>query len=580
MFNEWQISEKIIGLVTDNASNNINLAELINEYYLDISTGSTSNKILQFSCAAHVLIVASVKVLNYATEIRIVQKVGESVDDYSVALKKAFNRAFRGSKSEDAQRTLLERFRTGLIPEIQSLMCTIEPKKIDEAIELAKVEKTLELQLKKLSINSVQPTEQSRQSANRYRRFERSRSRKRSTTPYNKNTERSKSSSQSPIRLTCYNCQKQGHMAKDCKNKSTGHARVYPVLHNENKNPHKTTSATYIQVKINGVKVTVILDSGAAKTLISAKFAKEANLNSIKKSSGSKWISANKQELVSHGECNIDIAFGNYKISQDCEIIQDLSADALLNRDLLMSQGAIINYSKKTLSIGGTVIPLIIKNNQREICLTLGSKIHMKPNSQQILWVDIPFKSKNPILVEDSHCSRRKVETDIEVLWKSQNLDDVKIESLIDWKKSQLTSEQRLIDWKKSQLTSEQRLKLKNLIAKYSDVFSKGDGDLGYCDKFKFNINTGDNKPIKQRAYRVPYAKQDQIDKMVDDMLGQKDGSERFCVDFRKLNAVKVKDNYPLPLIDETIDKLRNAKFNSTMDLASGYWQMALDEQI
>ncbi|CAF0859202.1 unnamed protein product [Brachionus calyciflorus] len=69
------------------------------------------------------------------------------------------------------------------------------------------------------------------------------------------------------------------------------------------------------------------------------------------------------------------------------------------------------------------------------------------------------------------------VEADIEVQWK--NFDDVKVESLIVWKKSQITSEQKL--------------KLKNFIAKYSNVFSKGDGDLGYCDKFKFNINTDDS---------------------------------------------------------------------------------------
>ncbi|CAF0705108.1 unnamed protein product [Brachionus calyciflorus] len=69
VFNEWEISEKIIGLVTDNASNTINLAELINEYYLDISTGSTSNNILQFSCAAHVLNLIVKKALNFGKDL-------------------------------------------------------------------------------------------------------------------------------------------------------------------------------------------------------------------------------------------------------------------------------------------------------------------------------------------------------------------------------------------------------------------------------------------------------------------------------------------------------------------------------
>ena len=133
------------------------------------------------------------------------------------------------------------------------------------------------------------------------------------------------------------------------------------------------------------------------------------------------------------------------------------------------------------------------------------------------------------------------------------------------------------------------------MVIKYDSVFSKGEGDL---DKFKFNINTGNNQPIKQRPYRVPYAKQEMVDKMVEGMLKnkiiskstspwaspivlvkKKDGSERFWVDFRKLNNITVKDNYPLPLIDETLDKLRGAKFYSSIDLASGYWQMALDDE-
>ncbi|KMQ87325.1 enzymatic polyprotein endonuclease reverse [Lasius niger] len=54
------------------------------------------------------------------------------------------------------------------------------------------------------------------------------------------------------------------------------------------------------------------------------------------------------------------------------------------------------------------------------------------------------------------------------------------------------------------------------------------------------------------------------------------DGTHRFCIDFRKLNAVSRKDAYPLPHIAATLDKLRGARYLSTLDLRNGYWQVSL----
>jgi len=101
--------------------------------------------------------------------------------------------------------------------------------------------------------------------------------------------------------------------------------------------------------------------------------------------------------------------------------------------------------------------------------------------------------------------------------------------------------------------------------------------------------------PIKQRYQPRNPAMQAIIDREVDNMeqegiiepsegswsspvvvVKKKDGSHRFCIDFRRVNAVTEKDAYPLPQVTATLDKLRGARYLTTLDLKSGYWQVPL----
>ena len=59
-------------------------------------------------------------------------------------------------------------------------------------------------------------------------------------------------------------------------------------------------------------------------------------------------------------------------------------------------------------------------------------------------------------------------------------------------------------------------------------------------------------------------------------LVAKKNRKKRFCVDYRKLNAITKKDSYPLLRIDELLDSLARAIYFSTLDLMSGYWQVMM----
>src|SRR6218665_2818930 len=124
-----------------------------------------------------------------------------------------------------------------------------------------------------------------------------------------------------------------------------------------------------------------------------------------------------------------------------------------------------------------------------------------------------------------------------------------------------------------NEVPTEARERLEHMLKEYVDVFSLTEKDLGRTTVCEHRIDTADSRPVKQPLRRQPFAYGDIIDKQLGQMLQagvieptksewaanvvlakKKDGTLRFCVDYRQLNDRTKKDSYPLPRVDECLD--------------------------
>ena len=147
-------------------------------------------------------------------------------------------------------------------------------------------------------------------------------------------------------------------------------------------------------------------------------------------------------------------------------------------------------------------------------------------------------------------------------------------------------------------LTKNEKLRLYEFIAKNRSTFAKDTSELVGCNMHKHKIITGQAPPQHKRPYRVSPKIKHLIDEQIDDMLKndiiepsdsywaapvckKKDGTYRFAVDYRDLNAVTEPINFPLPRLEDVIDSVgeSNSKVFTVLDLKAGFHQIFLYDE-
>ena len=151
------------------------------------------------------------------------------------------------------------------------------------------------------------------------------------------------------------------------------------------------------------------------------------------------------------------------------------------------------------------------------------------------------------------------------------------------------TSRECPVDLSHVTCTPEQKRDLENLLTKHANVFAKNDNDLGSTDTYTHKIPTIDEVPVTQPYRRIPPSQYQEVKEHIQKLLDagiikesyspyasqivivkKKCGSIRLCVDYHQLNSKTVRDSFPLPGIEESLDAVGNAKWFSTLDLVVG----------
>ncbi|UYV73254.1 hypothetical protein LAZ67_10002363, partial [Cordylochernes scorpioides] len=372
-----------------------------------------------------------------------------------------------------------------------------------------------------------------------------------------------------------------------------------------------------------------LVDSGASYSVVSERFRLKLKKIMFAETDVSLRV-ANGKIIKPKGRCSLKLDLNGLQENFEFIVLEDCSHDVILGWDFLKLSRAVIDSAEDTLFLEEFLVEDTPKNNSP---LYAEREYRIEPASCQLIEVLSRDISDNAAVVAESQKGlslERELMAPSSIISLTSNrgklwvanwspypklipqgmhvADGVVIEDSqlcvlaegnhvgtdIGHSEDSKFAEILNID---DSLDDFQKEKLRNLLRNYRDIFDFRKKEASKTDNVKHRISTGDHLPTKQRPYRVAPAErqiiQEEVNKMEEIgiiqpsaspwaspvvLVRKKDGSWRFCVDYRRLNKITKKDVYPLPRIDDTLDCLQGARFYSSMDLQSGYWQIDVEE--
>ena len=374
----------------------------------------------------------------------------------------------------------------------------------------------------------------------------------------------------------------------------------------------------WVRGKVNNVDADIFVDTGAKYTIVDFDFWRKLCFDNKILDTHFCLVGAGGENLEVVGEGNVWLEIGHRCLELQVILVENFKFDFLLGNDFLKSQNAIIDYGRKLLMLGTAEIPFeslpsdCVAILRSVVVLPVGAPVRVKAElvgnhcglalfgERQLVTADgrvlvapvvTEADSNNSVLIELVNTTRSTVslQPGTKVMHLQPFISDVN--AIHDDYAAENISEVPIEDLNIGHLSRKQQSDLLSVLKKHH-VWPTS-GQLGTTHLAEHPIDVQGAYPVRQRPYRVPETKRQQIRKEVEKMLlsnviqpssspwsspvlllEKPNGEFRFCVDYRRLNAETKKDAYPLPRIDETLDALGNANWFTTLDLQSGFWQI------
>ena len=376
-------------------------------------------------------------------------------------------------------------------------------------------------------------------------------------------------------------------------------------------------------VKVNGKPTRALIDTGSYICLLGYDQAKELRLTMRPPQMSARSVGGQNLPILGVAEISLEIA-GQRK-QQEVYIMKSPPFPLIIGVDCMKKLGQVtIDYQNEAATINGVAAPLG-ETLKIQGYVTVANNIQIPPRSEarvmgrisstvtgQIL-IDPQeeLAEKTPVLVARVIARPQNQEVPLRVLNPTKEpqtlYKDMTIASVQEFEelpprpcqplpKEDTTAFLNMFEWP-TDLEETELFRLQALMIEYHEVFAKSDADLGCLTECPHRIELLDKPPTPARPYRIPRAQEatlkEQLDKLLEAniirpssspfaspivLVKKRDGSLRLCVDYRRLNKVSQNLIFPLPQIQDTLDRLGKAKFYSVLDLNQGFFQIQIHE--